>query len=154
VSREAESHRGLLVGLALGAPLMAYGVRGALVDASLTHPFELARWVVGSALAHDLVLAPAVLAVGWAAHRTTPRPAWPAVRWGLVTTGVLALLAWPFVRGYGRDPNIPSLLPRDYAAGTAVAVAVVWAAVVIAVVVAYRRRRGRVEPGAGPEPTP
>lgn len=131
------SPTGLWVGLAVGVPIMAVGVRGALVDAALTHPAELARWVVGAAVVHDLLLAPAVLAAGWSARRVTPAAAWPVVRWGLVTTGVLALLAWPLVRGYGRDPAVPSLLPRDYAGGLVGAVAAVWLAV--AVLCAWRR---------------
>jgi hypothetical protein len=47
------------------------------------------------------------------------------------------------VLGYGRDPSIPSLLNRNYGAGLAAALAVVWAGVAmwLAVVVAARRRR-------------
>lgn len=133
---------GLWLGVVVGAPVMACAVRGALVDASLTRPPELAAWVAGSAVVHDLVVAPLAAAAGWAARRATPARSWPAVRWGLVTTGVLALLAWPLVRGYGRDPSVPSLLPRDYGAGLAAAVATVWLVVAV-LVVAGRRRHPR-----------
>jgi hypothetical protein len=126
---ETTSRRGLLIGLALGLPVIAYGILGTLVDAADTHPAELARWVVGAAVVHDVLFAPAVLAVGWALHRVVPSPLWPATRAGLVATGVLCLVAWPFVRGYGRDPTIPSLLPRNYGAGLVAALAVVWLAV-------------------------
>jgi hypothetical protein len=98
-----------------------------LIDADRTHPAELARWVVGSAVATDLLVVPAVIAIGAAARRLTPRPWWPTVRTALMVTGSLALVAWPFVRGYGDDPANASLLPRNYAAGLAMAVAVVWA---------------------------
>ena len=145
--------RGLWIGLAVGAPLMAYGARGAVVDAALTHPWELTRWVVGSALVHDLVLAPVVLAVGHAARRTTPATAWPAVRWALLTTGVLALVAWPLVRGYGRNPTVPSLLPRNYGAGLAVAVGVVWLLAATWALVALVRSPGR-QVGGGDGPVP
>jgi hypothetical protein len=147
---DTTSRRGLLVGLALGLPVIAYGVRGVVVDGARTHPAELTRWIVGAAAVNDLVLVPAVLAVGWAAHRVTPAWLWPAVRAGLQTTGVLALVAWPFVRGYGRDPANPSLLPRDYAGGLVAAIAVVW--LVVAVRAAVRavttraRRRARTPP--------
>lgn len=125
---DTTSRRGLLIGLATGLPVIAYGLRGVLVDADDTHPAELARWVVGAALVHDVVLAPAVLAVGWALSKVVPPSAWRPVRWGLMTTGLLALVAWPLVRGYGEDPTIPSLLPRDYASGLATGVAAVWLA--------------------------
>ncbi|HEY8555963.1 MAG TPA: hypothetical protein VIM97_01275 [Actinomycetes bacterium] len=138
---DSSSRRGLLVGLALGAPVMAYGVRGALVDASDTHPAELARWVVGLAVVNDALVVPAAMVVGLVARRWAPDRAWPAVRAGLLASAVLGAVAWPLVRGFGADPANPSLFPRDYGAGLAVALAAVWAAVLVAVLVA--RRRGR-----------
>lgn len=125
---ETTSRRGLLVGLALGLPVISYGLWGALVDADRTHPAELARWVVGSAVAVDLLIVPAVIAVGVVGRRLTPRTWWPTVRAALMVTGALGVVAWPLVRGYGDDPANPSLLPRDYLGGLAGAVAVVWAA--------------------------
>lgn len=148
VPPDTTSRRGLLIGLALGLPVLAYGVWGVLVDADRTHPAELARWVVGSAVATDLLVVPAVIAIGAAARRVTPRPWWPTVRAALMVTGSLVLVAWPFVRGYGDDPANPSLLPRDYPAGLAIAVAVVWA--VAASHLAWRwaaARRRRSGPG-------
>lgn len=139
---ETTSRPGLLVGLVLGLPVMAYGVRGALVDAADTHPAELARWVVGMAVVNDLLVVPAAMAVGLAGRRWTRAWAWPAVRAGLLTTAVLAAVAWPLVRGYGADPRDPSLLPRDYGAGLAAALAVVWASVLVAALLARRRSSG------------
>lgn len=144
------STRGLVVGLVLGTPIIAYGIGGALVDADRTRPVELARWVVGAAVVNDLVLIPVALVVGWGARRLIPAPVWPIVRAGLLTTGVLVLVAWPFVRGYGVDPANPSLFPRDYGAGLLRAVAVVWVATVLAAAVALTvrgRRRARAAPG-------
>jgi hypothetical protein len=126
---ETTSRRGLLVGLALGVPVVGYGLRGAFVDAGDTHPTELARWVIGAALVHDLVVVPVVAAVALLARRFTPPRAWPPVRAGLAATGIFVVVGWPFVRGYGRDQTNPSLLPRDYGAGLAAAVAVIWLAV-------------------------
>lgn len=151
---ETTSRRGLLVGLVLGTPIIVYGIGGALVDADRTQPVELARWVVGAALVNDLVLIPVVLVVGWGARRITPAPLWPIVRAGLLTTGVLCLVAWPFVRGYGVDPANPSLFPRDYGEGLLRAVAVVWAVAVLAAAITLTvraRRRGRAAPGGRSE---
>jgi predicted anti-sigma-YlaC factor YlaD len=126
---ESTSRRGLLVGLVLGVPVIGYGLRGALVDAGDTHPTELARWVIGAALVHDLVVVPVVAAVALLVRRFTPRRAWPPVRAGLAATGIFVAVGWPFVRGYGRDQTNPSLLPRNYGAGLAAAVGVIWLAV-------------------------
>jgi membrane protein implicated in regulation of membrane protease activity len=71
------------------------------------------------------------------------------MRSGLLATGVVLLVAWPFVRGYGRDPTIPSLLDRNYAVGVAAAIGAtwiavaVWIAVSIALAIVVGRRRGR-----------
>lgn len=147
------SSRGLLVGLALGLPVIGYGIAGAVADANLTHPPELARWIVGAAVATDLVLVPLIGLAGGAARRVTPHPAWRAVRVGLVVTGALLLVGYPIVRGDGRDPGNPSLLPRDYAAGLAAAIAVVWLAVAAGLTVAALRR-GRSRRAAARRRTP
>jgi hypothetical protein len=146
---ETTSRRGLLVGLAVGLPVIAYGVRGMLVDTDRTHPAELARWIVGAAVVNDALVVPLAMGAAWLARRITPARAWPPIRSGLLATGVMLLVAWPFVRGYGRNATIPSLLERNYAVGVAAAIGVtwvavaVWTAVSIAVAIVVRRRRGR-----------
>jgi hypothetical protein len=148
---DSTSRRGLLVGLALGLPVVAYGIRGVLVDADDTHPTELVRWVIGAAVAHDLVLAPVVLAVGWALSRLVSASVWGPVRWGLATSGILVLVAWPLVRGYGEDPTTPSLLPRNYATGLTAAIVVVWLTVLAWIGArAVRAERQRSDPGSRP----
>lgn len=139
--------RGLWVGLALGLPLVAWGVDGAVATGARTHPGELARWVVGAAVVHDLVVLPVVLLVGWALRRLVPEALWPPVRWAVVTSAVLALVAWPFVRGYGVRPTVPSLLDRPYGAGLAVAVAAVWGVAAAWAVLATRGRLAGRRPG-------
>jgi hypothetical protein len=146
---ETTSRRGLLVGLAVGLPVIAYGVRGLLVDADRTQPAELARWIVGAAVVNDALVVPLAMGAAWLARRMTPARAWPPMRSGLLATGVVLLVAWPFVRGYGRDPTIPSLLDRNYAVGVAAAIGAtwiavaVWIAVSIALAIVVGRRRGR-----------
>jgi hypothetical protein len=146
---ETTSRRGLLVGLAVGLPVIAYGGRGMLVDADRTHPSELARWIVGAAVVNDALVVPLAMGAAWLARRMTPARAWPPMRSGLLATGVVLLVAWPFVRGYGRDPTIPSLLERNYAVGVAAAIGAtwiavaVWIAVSIALAIVVGRRRGR-----------
>lgn len=119
---------------------MAYGARGVFVDARFTEPAELVRWALGAAVINDLLVIPLAAVVGIGLRRVVPTVAWPAVRWAAFTSAVLGLISWPFVRGYGQDPLIPSLLPRDYTAGVLAAVGVVWALAGIWIAVSYRRR--------------
>lgn len=144
---------GLWIGLALGTPIMAWGVRGILDEAARTHPGELGRWIVGSALVHDLVLLPAVLAVAVVVRRVVPPLAWPAVRWGLITSGVVLLVSWPFVAGYGKRAGNPSLLPRDYGEGVAVCLLVVWLVVAALVLTGAARDRRRTQRRAAGRPS-
>jgi hypothetical protein len=139
---ETTSRRGLLIGLALGVPVIGYGLRGAFVDAGDTHPPELARWVIGAALVQDLVVVPVAAAIALLVRRFTPRRAWPPVRAGLVAAGIFVAVGWPFVRGYGRDSTNPSLLPRNYGAGLAAAIVVIW--LVVAAWVAWRYMPARI----------
>lgn len=136
---ETTSRRGLLVGLAVGVPVIAFGIRGVIVDAADTHPAELARWIVGLAVVNDLLVIPAAIAVGFGLRRITPAWLWPAVRAGLLATAVLGAVAWPLVRGYGEDPANPSLFPRSYGTGLLAAVAVVWLVALAWGLVARRR---------------
>ncbi len=129
---------GRWIGLALGAPVIAWGIRGVLMESARTHPAELARWLVGSAVVHDAVVLPIVASVAVLARRVVSDRAWPAVRWALATSGVVAIVSWPFVRGYGRRASNPSLLPRDYGTGVAVALAAVW---LVCGAVCWRARR-------------
>ena len=71
-------------------------------------------WFVGSALLHDLVIAPIWIGLGWLAARLLPAAARPAAVVGAAVAGLLALIALPFVLGVGADPANPSFLPRDY----------------------------------------
>lgn len=140
-ARHDHTGPGLWIGLALGTPLIGWGVRGILLESARTHPTELGRWIIGSAVIHDALVLPVVLVVGVLARRAVPTPAWPPVRWGLATTAVLAIVSWPFVRGYGRSPNNPSLLPRNYGEGVLVVLAVVWLVTGALATVAVRRAR-------------
>src|SRR5262245_42904337 len=137
------SRRGLVIGLVLGVPVILFGLRSALVDAHDTHPAELGRWLVGSAVAHDLVLLPVIGAIAWALHRVVPAAAWPAVRAGAIVAGTLALVSWPYAAGYGASRGNPSLLPRNYVLGpllVGVAIVAVTAAAALRAVGARRRR--------------
>lgn len=134
-----QSTRAFWIAMAVGTPIVAFGIRGALVNARDVHPGEVARWLVGSAIVHDAVILPLVLAVGLVGRRFVPAWAWPAVRWALMTTGVLVLVSRPFVAGYGYNPGNPTALNRNYGLGVSIALAVVWTAATVWAFLTRRR---------------
>ena len=97
-----------------GLAAVVYGVYGLLTAGSRVPLGSWLTWFVGSALLHDLVIAPTWIGLGWLATRVLPAAARPAVVVGAAVAALLALIALPFVLGVGADPANPSFLPRDY----------------------------------------
>jgi len=96
----------------LGAVL--YGVQGLLTAGSRVPLDSWLTWFVGSALLHDLVIAPVWIGLGWLAARFLPAAARSAAVVGGAVSGVLVLVALPFILSDGRDPANPSFLPQAY----------------------------------------
>jgi hypothetical protein len=117
------------VALAIGAAVMTYGAVGLLGDTGLGASVDVGIWLVGADVAHDFVLAPLACLIGAAAARLLPRWCRAPVQAALLTSGVLLIVVFPALRGYGRDqvPDNPSVQPLDYTAATLTALAVVWA---------------------------
>lgn len=143
-----KGERGLWIGVAIGGPILLLGLRDVVEHATRTHPFELARWVVGAALVLDLVVLPVCLLFGRAISGR------PALRWALSASATLVLVGWPSIRGYGRSRGNPSLLPRDYGTGTIAAMAVTVGASLAwwAVSRSSRRSPEVADAGSGSEP--
>ena len=91
-------------------------------------------WFVGSALVHDLVVAPVVIGLGALLARLLPREARAPVVAGLVVLGPLLLIGGLFALDPG-DAREPGFLPLPYArnllllTGAVLTVAAVWAGV-------------------------
>ena len=122
----------------MGWGVIAFGLRGIFQHSVDTRPADLARFVVGGALLNDLVVAPLVILAGVAVARAVPRRARAAVQAALVISGVVALFAYPLVRGYGLAANNPSSLPHDYGRNLLIVLGVVWAAAAVAVATGWR----------------
>lgn len=135
--------KGFWIGLVLAAPVVAYGLRGALANLPDVQLTSFVTYFVGAAVVHDLVLAPAVCVVGWVVLRIVPKVAVGPVQAALVATGVIGLISWPFVRGYGVTGGEPSFLSRNYAASVLVAWAIVWTLAAVATVVRMFNARRR-----------
>ncbi len=125
---------------ALGWGVIGFGLFGIVSNSLDTRPAELARFVVGGALLHDLLVAPVVVLLGVVVARTVPGRFRGIVQAALVVSGVVALFSYPLVRAYGLAAKNPTSLPHNYALNLTVVLAVVWAGAAAAL---YRRSRAR-----------
>jgi hypothetical protein len=135
--------RAFWVALPVGAGLMAFGAVGLVQDTGLSAAADVARWLVGADLAHDFVLAPLACLIGFAVARVLPRVCRSPVQAALLTSGVLLIVVFPALRGFGRDqvPDNPSVQPLDYTSSTLTALAIVWTLAAVWLVVRVVRAR-------------
>lgn len=139
---EPEPHRAgaaFWVSAALGWALILVGVRGVFAHRIDTRPGQLARFVVGGALIHDLLVAPIVILLGVALARVVRGRARAVVQAALVVSAALAAFSYPLVRAFGKAANNPTSLPHNYAANLAIVLGVVWAIAAVLVVIRVRR---------------
>lgn len=130
--------------VAAGLAAGGYGVAGLLHDPAGPRPVRYVLFAVAGLLGHDLVLAPLALLVGALVGRVVPAVVRGPVRAGLLATGVVALVAFPFVLGRGYRTTNPSALPLDYGHGLIVTIGGIWlgaAGVTVARLIAHRRAR-------------
>jgi hypothetical protein len=128
------------LGMAAGWSVMAYGAWGFISDVG--RPRQTAWWVIGTAVAHDALFAPAVALVGIALVAVLPRWARGPIGCALAASVVVLAFSYPLIRHFGRRTDNPSILPLDYPRNVAIVVSLIW---VIALLVLARgfRRRGR-----------
>jgi hypothetical protein len=133
----------LLLG-AIGVAVMGLAVLGAAHDPFI-RPGRQTAFLLAVLVVHDALLMPAFLLAGYLVHRLVPARARAGAQAALIVTAALIVVALPLVLGYGRIPDNPSALPRDYGAGLAGAIALSWvlAGLVWSVYGRWARRRGR-----------
>jgi len=139
------------IGLVIGGAVMAFGVRGVIMDSRATHPTELARWVIGADVLHDFLFAPLVVASAWIVVRVVPRAWRVPVQAGLAASGVVALVGWAAWRGYGHAtvPDNATVQPLDYTTAILTVWAIVWGLVAIWIAIRAAVRRAH-RPGTVP----
>ena len=138
----------------VGWALILWGVRGALHHHVDTRPGQLVRFLLGGALAHDLVLAPLVLLAGVVLARTVGGRWRAPVQSVLVISGTLLLFSYPLLRGYGRALRNPTSLPHNYAVNLAVVLGAVAAATAAVALAAARGSVSASRRAAGGGPAP
>jgi hypothetical protein len=127
----------------VGAAAIGYGLVGVLRTASASHPVRWAADLVGASLVHDLLLVPVVLLLVVAGRRWLPASWRVPTAVFLAVGGCLVLISVPVLRRPGARPDNPTLLPRDYPFGLAVALLAVAVAVVLGTLAIRTRRRRR-----------
>ncbi|HSI26081.1 MAG TPA: hypothetical protein VK948_01635 [Aeromicrobium sp.] len=126
----------------LGILLAAWGSWMLLSNSNADQLLSAGVWLVAGVVAHDFVLAPLTLAAGWLLIRVLPAWSRGAVAGGAIVLGTLTVVGLPMLGGWGRRPDMPSLLPRDYWAGWfAVAGIVAIGVVVLSLITRARERR-------------
>lgn len=131
------------VGAAMGVGIMAFGIRGVFGQSKGTRPLDLATWVIGADLLHDLVIAPLVIAVGVVVLVVIGSRWRPAIRAGLMASAIVLAVGWAPLRGYGRAtaPDNPTIQPLNYATAVWSVIAFIW--IVVALWCAIEAWRGR-----------
>ena len=127
------------ISAAVGWGVIAWGVYGIFSNSLDTRPANLARFVVGGALIHDLLVAPVAIVAGVLLTRAVPGPARAPVQAALAISAVVALFAFPLVRGYGLAANNPTSLPHNYGLNLLVVLGLVWVAAGAAAAVRVKR---------------
>jgi MFS family permease len=127
-------------GVAVGSVVMGVGLVALVSKAGATNPANFAVFFIGLALVHDFVLAPATIAAATGLRRLSPRAGRGLLVGALVVSAIVVLVSAPLLFGWGAQPDNPSFLPRNYAFGLAVVLAVVWG--VAAVMLLGRTRWG------------
>jgi uncharacterized membrane protein YoaK (UPF0700 family) len=152
--------RAFWIALPVGAALMTFGAVGLVGDSGVGAGAEVFGWLVGADVAHDFVLAPLACVVGAAVARALPRWCRAPIQAALLTSGVLLIVVFPALRGFGRDqvPDNTSVQPLDYTTATLTALAVVWVTAAVWLVVRLAtsdqgRRRPRTRATRGDHPT-
>ncbi|HEY5905422.1 MAG TPA: hypothetical protein VIX39_06395 [Actinomycetota bacterium] len=118
---------------------MGFGVVSLLSKAGATKPLNFAVFFVGLALVHDVLVAPATIAIATGLRGVSPRTGRGLLFGALVVSAVVVLFSVPLLFGWGAQPDNPSFLPRNYPLGLALVLAVVWG-VAAAVLIARTRR--------------
>lgn len=127
------------ISAAAGWAVIGWGVLGIFRHSLDTRPSNLATFVVGGALLHDLLVAPVVILAGVLVARAVPARARGPVQAALAVSAIVALFSWPLVRAYGLAAHNPTSLPHNYGLNLLIVLGVVWAAAAAVILFKFKR---------------
>jgi hypothetical protein len=131
--------RGLLG--AAGVVLVLVGLYH-LAGTSLSDLGNVVLWLAGGVIAHDAVIAPLVVLLGFVVLPRLPSGSRAPATAGFVVLLSVTLLAVPAIGRFGARDDVPSLLNRPYGALWLLFAALVLLVVVVASVLRRRRSAG------------
>lgn len=134
--------RRLLVGA--GLAMIGFALFGGGAASLRNSPYL--RFVVEVTLIVLVLLPLATFGVGRLIGKLVPVVARPVIQGACIATALIVGIALPSVLGRGREGDLPSALPRNYATGLWSVLAVVWAGTAVLIVVRIVRRRIRSRP--------
>ncbi|WP_426566220.1 hypothetical protein ACPPVT_06615 [Angustibacter sp. McL0619] len=137
---------------ALGIGAMGWAAWLVLSGGVVTPPVPMATWLAAVLIAHDLVLAPIVVALGWLVARIVPAKARSSVAVAFLVCGSVVLMSAPLWLGQllGQLPTgNPSVDPLDYRRNVLLVTAVLCLVVVLGAFVRSRTARDQ-PPAEGP----
>lgn len=121
--------------IAIGAVVAWHGI-SLLLDMHFADLRSVVFWFAGGIIVHDGVFAPLCVALGFTGRRVLPPTWWAPVACGAVCTVALLALSVPVIERHGAVADNASVLDRNYWAGLAVALLLVWVIAGTAVVTA------------------
>jgi hypothetical protein len=139
---------GFWIALVVGWAVIGYALVGLVSSRQgLDGAVRVGVWIAAGHLAHDLLVAPVIVIVGIGVARLVG-PRWrPPIWFGLGASAVVIGVAYPALRGYGRNPANPSMLPLHYPSAVLTVLAVVWGVALVWLAVRARARPTSVEAG-------
>ncbi len=129
------------IAVGIGGAIMTWGVWFYLdATSDWARRLDFAKWLIGLALAHDLLFAPIVVTIGWLVTRTVPGSMRAPVQAGLIASGCVLLVALPPLRETANASRNPTIQPLEYSTATLTVLAVVWTVVGAWTVIRFVRR--------------
>jgi hypothetical protein len=125
----------------LGVLLLGYGIWRIVQFSDATQPRHLGGWLVAALVLHDGILGWLVVGIGWLLGRFVPGRARAYLQGGLITAGLVSLVAAPMIYRRGKSQPGQSLLERNYLANLLIIFACIAAVTAIAYLVRVRRDR-------------
>ena len=124
---------------AVGTLVAAYGAWLALSRQDLGQLVEIGIWLAVGVIAHDALIAGAVILVSLLGRRLLPRAAQAPAVIALIVWGAVTLAVVPVLGRFGARSDNPTLLDRPYLASWLVLSAAT--VIVVALVSVWRARR-------------
>jgi hypothetical protein len=139
----------------VGGLALLYGIANLLIQIPNQSLMLVAIWLVAVLIIHDLILAPAVVGVGWLLRRFVPDRARRFLQVGLIISAIVTLLAVPMIYRRGSQPPQKTLLIQNYGANFALLLGIIAGVTLAAYAVRVARDRFRpASPAAPTDPVP